>query len=80
MKYEHALRMYDAGWIIGIITVFGMRYMTDNDLPLELAFAVGFLFLGIWRWIVESLTAPKKEAKKENKNEEKKENNKNERK
>lgn len=74
MKYESALRMYDAGWIIGIITVFGMRYLVDNEIPFELAFAAGFLLLGVCRWVVEALTAPKKakvEEKKEKKDERK---------
>lgn len=75
MRYETALRLYDLGWIVGIIVFFVMRLVRENGYPEEIAFIVAFLILGFARWIVEKMTAPKHKPepkKDENKKENKK--------
>lgn len=68
MRYETGLRLYDLGWIVGIIVFFGMRLIRENGYPEEIAFIAAFLVLGFARWMVEKMTAPKKEEKKKENN------------
>jgi hypothetical protein len=67
MRYETALRLYDLGWIVGIIVFFVMRLVRENGYPEEIAFIIAFMVLGFARWMVEKMTAPKKkeESKKD---------------
>lgn len=80
MKYETALRLYDLGWIVGIIVFFLMRLVRENGYPEEIAFIVAFLVLGVARWMVEKATAPKGKKTEEKKEEQPKKENKNDRK
>lgn len=76
MRYETALRLYDLGWLVGIIVFFVMRLVREKGYPEEIAFIVAFLILGVARWLIEKMTAPrtkKEEPKSENKKESKNE-------
>lgn len=76
MRYETALRLYDLGWLVGIIVFFVMRLVREKGYPEEIAFIVAFLILGVARWLIEKMTTPrtkKEEPKSENKKESKNE-------